>query len=57
MAIDQKNWPNIENLKKHLILALLTFNSLIFGCILPAIVYKKRLEKAGPKRGDFEDNF
>jgi hypothetical protein len=57
MAIDQKNWPNIENFKKHLILALLTFNSLICGCILPEIGKKKRLEKAGPKSGDFEDNF
>jgi hypothetical protein len=50
MAIDQ-NWPNIENLKKHLILALLTFNSLIFGCILPAIVLKKKAGKGRSKKG------
>jgi hypothetical protein len=50
MAIDQKNWLNIENLEKHLILALLTFNPIIFGCILPEIV-KKRAGKGRPKKG------
>jgi hypothetical protein len=40
-----------ENLKKHLILALLTFNSLIFGCILPEIVKKKEGWKRQAQKG------